>query len=86
MFDVPAPARWQSVWDEREAFLSRVEGAPQTLSHLDFWSRNLFDDGGATVAIDWAFVGIAAAGEDASNLVLDAVWDGFLPGEAVREV
>jgi hypothetical protein len=86
MFDVPAPARWQRVWDEREAFLSWVEGAPQTLSHLDFWSRNHFDDGGATVAIDWAFVGIAAAGEDASNLVLDAVWDGFLPGEAVRDV
>ena len=86
VFDVAAPPRAQRVWDEREAFLSWVERAPQALSHLDFWSRNLFDDGGATVAIDWAFTGLAAAGEDAANLVLDAVWDGFLPGEAVRDL
>jgi len=85
-FAVPAPVGAQSVWEERDAFLSWVERAPQTLCHLDVWSRNLFDHGGATVAIDWAFVGVGAAGEDASNLVLDAVWDGFLPGPAVGEL
>lgn len=83
-FVASAPPRAQRVWGEREEFLAWVEDAPQTLSHLDLWSRNLFDDGGRTVAIDWAFVGIGAAGEDASNLVLDAVWDGFLPGGEVR--
>lgn len=79
-----APARAQRVWDERALFLSWIGHAPQTVCHLDFWPRNLFDDHGATIAIDWAYVGIGAVGEDPGNLVPDAVWDGFLPGQAVR--
>jgi hypothetical protein len=81
-----APPRAQRVWDERAAFLDAVDRAPRTLCHLDFWPRNLFADGGRTVAIDWAFAGVGAAGEDAGNLVPDAVLDGFLPGPAVREL
>jgi thiamine kinase-like enzyme len=61
------------VWDERETFLSWIERAPRTVCHLDLWPRNVFDDDGATVLIDWAFVGIGAVGEDVGNLVPDAV-------------
>jgi hypothetical protein len=38
------------------------------------------------VAIDWAFVGIGAVGEDAGNLVPDSVFDGFLPPERIDEL
>jgi hypothetical protein len=59
----------------QERFLRILDGGTPTLSHLDLHPANLFDAGGATVVVDWAFVGIAAVGEDAGNLVPDAVLD-----------
>jgi thiamine kinase-like enzyme len=49
---------------------------PRSLCHFDVHPSNLFgDDGGPTIAIDWSFVGVGAIGEDAGNLVADAVLD-----------
>jgi hypothetical protein len=55
--------------------LDAIDTFPRTLCHRDLHPANLFDCGDTTVAIDWAFVGIGAIGEDAGNLVPDAVFD-----------
>ncbi|MBT2550971.1 phosphotransferase [Arthrobacter sp. ISL-65] len=61
------------LWDEREKRLSVLEHCPQTLCHLDAHRRNMFSRRSAgeegTVLIDWAFVGVAAVGEDLASLV-----------------
>ena len=64
-----------ALWDSREDLLSWVEEAPTTICHLDLHPKNLFAESGGTVLIDWAFVGLGALGEDAGNLIFDAVWD-----------
>ena len=68
---------------DRGRFLAVLDGMPATLCHFDFHPANLFDGGhGTTAAIDWSFVGIGALGEDAGNLVPDAVLDFHVgPGE-----
>jgi aminoglycoside phosphotransferase (APT) family kinase protein len=61
---------------DRGRFLTALDRMPTTLCHHDFHPANLFDGGhGTTAAIDWSFVGIGALGEDAGNLVPDAVLD-----------
>ena len=62
------------LWAEREIFLAALDRLPQTLCHRDAFSRNLFlrrDGQGRdqTVAVDWAFVGPAAVGEEIVPLV-----------------
>jgi len=68
---------WQGVlalWDYRGVFCSELEKLPQTLTHNDFWSGNLFsrfeeDDEPETTIIDWELAGLGAPGEDAGNLI-----------------
>lgn len=79
-------SRDEPLWVDRVLLLAALDRVPRTLCHLDFWPRNLFDDDGVTVAVDWAFVGLGAVGEDAGNLVPDAVFDGFLPPERIDEL
>ncbi len=71
----------------RERLYEIVEALPRTLSHLDFWTKNLLrrDDGGF-VLIDWAFVGDGAIGEDVGNLVPDAAFDLFIEPERLPEL
>ena len=78
VLDHPLVSRWypsdvaeglSQLWEDRELLLSALERQPQTLCHRDAWSPNLFlcvGDKGVdeTVAIDWAFVGLGALGED----------------------
>jgi hypothetical protein len=64
----------------RERLYQISEALPRTLCHLDFWPQNLFrQPDGQIVLIDWAFAGLGAVGEDAGNLVPDAVLDHFVP-------
>ena len=61
-------------WAERETFLDALGRLPHTLCHLDAFRRNLFarrsmDGRDQTVAIDWAFVGTGAVGEEIEPLV-----------------
>ncbi|MDX6512673.1 MAG: hypothetical protein QOE36_2177, partial [Gaiellaceae bacterium] len=79
-------ARLRRLWAERERLLALVESLPLTPSHLDFWPANLVPRGGETVAVDWAFAGLAALAEDASNLVPDTVADHFLPSSVLPEL
>lgn len=75
------------LWEERERLLQLVESLPLTLCHLDFWPANLVAHGDdETVAIDWAFAGLGALGEDASNLVPDTVADHFLPASSLPDL
>jgi Ser/Thr protein kinase RdoA (MazF antagonist) len=68
---------------EQERMLARVEAAPQTLCHLDFYPGNLLGRDG-NIVIDWAYCGVAALGEDPGNLVPDAMFDGFIPVSQAR--
>lgn len=64
-----------AAWERRGQFLQAIERLPQTFCHLDAFSGNLFwrpDRGGQgqLVAVDWAFAGIAALGEELAPLVI----------------
>ena len=60
-------------WEERHAFYDALQALPQTLCHLDIFPRNVFvrptAHGDQSVAIDWAFCGRAAAGEELGALI-----------------
>ena len=61
-------------WAERDTFLNALDHVPQTLCHRDAFRRNLFarrdvDGRDQTIAIDWAFVGTGALGEEIVPLV-----------------
>jgi hypothetical protein len=66
------------LWKERSLYLDALERLPQTLCHLDLYRRNLFARQAAhgadqTVAVDWAFVGWGAIGEELVPLVLASI-------------
>lgn len=94
IFPVPVAARLLRLHDEREALLALVERQPQTLCHLDAFPGNLLARENATgepqtVALDWAFVGLAAAGEEIGHLVAWSLMIGAVDvteAEALRAV
>jgi len=62
------------LWAEREWYLQILTCLPQTLCHMDAFRRNIFirrapDESQETVAIDWAFVGSGAVGEELVPLI-----------------
>ena len=66
-----------TMWDERSWYLDQLDRLPRTLCHMDAFRRNLFrtgnlgDSGDAsTIAIDWAFTGHGAVGEDLAPFVV----------------
>jgi hypothetical protein len=66
----------------RERLYQISESLPRTFCHLDFWPKNLFRrPGGQIVVIDWSFAGAGAVGEDAGNLIPDAVLDHFITAD-----
>jgi hypothetical protein len=70
----PLPDRLRRLWAGREALLGAIERLPATLGHLDAFRSNLLtrqrpDGREETVALDWAFVGRAAVGEELGALV-----------------
>jgi hypothetical protein len=73
-----AADRYFRLWEEREVYLDALDRLPQTLCHLDIFRRNLFarrTAGGdhQTVAVDWAFAGKGALGEELVPLILASV-------------
>jgi hypothetical protein len=62
------------LWAERELFLDQLDNLPHTLCHLDAFRRNLLDrrlSNGShqTLALDWAFIGKGALGEELGPLI-----------------
>lgn len=79
------------LWRDRHRRLDFLENLPQTLCHLDAYRGNLFsrrDPTGQeqTVAIDWAFVGQAALGEELASLVAASVALGHVEPERMKEL
>jgi hypothetical protein len=73
-----AAHRYFRLWEERGVYLDALDRLPHTLCHFDIFRRNLFarrTAGGdhQTVAVDWAFVGKGALGEDLVPLVLASI-------------
>lgn len=86
-FPVPPIERAKAMRRDRSLFLDALDRMPRTLCHLDLHPANLFADGDdATVAIDWSFMGLGAIGEDAGNLVPDAVLDFHCPPDRVGDL
>ncbi|MFJ8106320.1 aminoglycoside phosphotransferase [Streptomyces sp. NPDC096132] len=65
---------------DREWFFDVMERLPRAFGHLDMWPANVrSSDGTDSVALDWAFAGDGALGEDLGNYLPDTVFDLFLP-------
>ena len=84
-------------WKKRGVFLDAIECLPQTYCHQDAFAGNLFWRGkagekGVVTALDWAYTGIAAVGEELAPLIvmssfmldtgklLEACFEGYLAG------
>jgi hypothetical protein len=69
------------LWEQRDRYLTALEQLPQTICHNDAFRRNLMLMEGADghtylVAIDWAYLGWGAVGEELAALVVgDLVFD-----------
>ena len=76
-FPAPPIDRVHAMRNDQSRFLDALDELPRTLCHLDLHPANLFgnEQEDITTVIDWSFVGIGAIGEDAGNLVPDAVLD-----------
>lgn len=76
------------LWKRHDQLLTALDRLPQTFCHLDAYRPNLFlrqDSRGSTqtVAVDWAFTGIAAVGEEIANLLgASLIWLECDAGEA----
>ena len=76
----------QRLWAAPQQALAAAQAAQRTLCHLDVWPANLIDDAGASVLLDWSFVGEGAIGEDAANLILDSCSDGLMDVALLPEI
>jgi thiamine kinase-like enzyme len=86
-FATPPIGRVQAMRHDQALFLDALEQLPRTLCHLDLHPANLFADRDrVTAAIDWSFVGLGAIGEDAGNLVPDAVLDFHIPADRIDDL
>jgi hypothetical protein len=70
-----APDRFFRLWKERDLFFDALDRLPQTICHLDVFRRNLFarktaEGDNQTVAVDWAFAGRGAIGEELVPLIV----------------
>jgi hypothetical protein len=89
--DATTRDRITRLWRERETFLAALARLPQVLAHLDLFKPNLFladDPSGRvrTVAVDWAYLGTAAVGEELAPLVCASVAFGGDHAERVPEL
>jgi hypothetical protein len=86
-FPHPPTEEAKAMRRDQGRLLDVLDRMPRTLCHLDLHPANLFaDPAGATVAIDWSFVGLGAIGEDVGNLVPDAVLDFHVAPERIDEL
>jgi hypothetical protein len=84
LFDPGAREQLRRLWHERERWRTALDRLPPTLCHLDAFRANLMSRTSRgkvqTVALDWAFIGIAPLAADVANLVVASL---FYQGEAL---
>jgi hypothetical protein len=73
LFDPGAREELRQLWGDRERWWGALDRLPLTLAHLDAFRANLISRTTRgqveTVAIDWAFVGLAPLAADVATLV-----------------
>lgn len=73
LFDPGAREELRRLWGERDRWWDALDRLPLTLAHLDAFRGNLMSRTARgqveTVAIDWAFVGLAPLAADVATLV-----------------
>jgi hypothetical protein len=73
LFDAGAREDLRRLWGERDRWWDALDRLPLTLAHLDAFRGNLMSRTARgqveTVAIDWAFVGLAPLAADVATLV-----------------
>lgn len=78
------------LWTEREHFLTALDRLPRTFCHLDAFRRNLLfqpgPDGEELVALDWAYAGHGAIGEELAQLVVASLFFFETVGMTPREL
>jgi Phosphotransferase enzyme family len=86
LFPPAVVAQARGLWDERERFLTALDRLPQTFCHHDAFRRNLLHragpEGEELVAVDWAFAGHGAVGEELVPLVVGSL--AFFEAEGIR--
>ena len=90
-FPADTGARLQRLWGERETLLDALGRLPRTFAHLDAFRANLFarslrDGSEQTLAIDWAWAGQAAIGEEIGPLVVATIVYDCLPPAALPDL
>lgn len=78
---------FERLYDLRHRLLDALDCGPQTICHRDFWPPNLFltsPGHAATVAVDWAYVGIGPLMEDAANIAPDSLFDRYVHADHAR--
>lgn len=84
VFDSSLVGKVRAIWESAPRLLAIHDALPQTLTHHDFRAANLFDDSGATVLIDWQFLGAGSVGQDIVSLVVDSVFMSQFPSSVLR--
>ena len=90
-FPEPVAEQTLRMWEDEAAFLAALDRLPQTLLHRDANRTNLFcrrrpGQPDETVAVDWAFMGSGAVGEDVVQVIVSTLWRGLVAPEAAEEL
>src|SRR5687767_15160996 len=91
LYPSPVVSEIKRLWMERERFLAALDRLPRTLGHQDAFRRNLLHRAGPAgeelVAVDWAYAGHGAVGEELGQLVVASLFFfetvGIVPRELV---
>jgi hypothetical protein len=90
LYPAPVVSEITRLWTERERFLAALDRLPRSFCHLDAFRRNLLirtgPDGEELVAIDWAYAGHGAVGEELGQLVVASLFFFETVGLTPREL
>jgi hypothetical protein len=90
LYPSPVITELRHLWEERERFLTALDRLPRTFCHHGAFRRNLLGwtgpKGDELVAVDWAYVGHGAVGEELVSLVLGSLAFFEAVGIAPREL
>jgi hypothetical protein len=77
LYPPPIIVELRRLWEERERFLAALDRLPRTFCHHDAFRRNLLHrvgpEGEELVAVDWAYAGHGAVGEEVVPLVVGSL-------------